>query len=389
MTERAATSLPSDQGDDEPDPQAAVERRVAARHLLANPLCCAEHDADVFALIRRHSNVLDKWFTQRLGYRLHVDADTARLFKAGTTPARPLRTRNDRAFQSLEYVMLCLALGATVAGPAVTSLRDLVGDIRSAATDAGIELSNDASERRALVSALKWMIDHGLAVELHEHVDGFLTDEGADAILRLRPDRVAMMPSGALLGAPDVATVMERAERRDPARTWMRARLTEDPVLYRDDLSDAEWGELRRRLGAEEQMLESMFGLSLESRAEGVAAIDPDGTLSDVRFPSTGTVGHAALRFIESVLDESSGPVTLIRAHTIVFELVVEHERHWSGEMVGNPAALLRAIVELLQELRLASVCGDDVVLLPAAGRYRALERRADDPAEVAQDALW
>ncbi|MHB1717609.1 MAG: DUF2398 family protein, partial [Acidimicrobiales bacterium] len=109
------------------DPQAAQERRVAARHLLTHPLTCQEHDPDVFRLIRRHETELDRWFTQRLGYRLQLGSDTARLYKAGFVPqGRPLRTASGRALHRLEYVLLTLAIASTVAGPAVISLRDLV-----------------------------------------------------------------------------------------------------------------------------------------------------------------------------------------------------------------------------------------------------------------------
>ena len=70
---------------------------------------------------------LDRWFTQRLGYRLHVNADTARLFKDGFVPERrSLLTATRRPFHPVEYVVLALVLGASVAGPGVISLRDLV-----------------------------------------------------------------------------------------------------------------------------------------------------------------------------------------------------------------------------------------------------------------------
>src|SRR5690606_2779494 len=102
------------------DPQAAIELRIAARRLLRRPLTCREHDPDVFALIRRHETQLDRWFTQRLGYRLHVDGDTARLFKSGYVPAgRPLQATTERDFTRLEYVILGLVLATTVAGPEV------------------------------------------------------------------------------------------------------------------------------------------------------------------------------------------------------------------------------------------------------------------------------
>ncbi len=74
------------------DPQAAGEQRLAARHLLQHPLTVAEADPELFTLIRRHEEQLDRWFTQRLGYRLQVSADTARLSKIGWVSDR-LRKR--------------------------------------------------------------------------------------------------------------------------------------------------------------------------------------------------------------------------------------------------------------------------------------------------------
>ena len=106
------------------DPQAPIERRAAARHLIQRPLTCREHDPDVFRLIRRHEADLDRWFTQRLGYRLHVDADTARLYKAGVlVEHRPLRTTSGRAFHHREYVLLSLVLATTAAGSPATLAR--------------------------------------------------------------------------------------------------------------------------------------------------------------------------------------------------------------------------------------------------------------------------
>ena len=81
-------------------------------------------------------------------------------------------------------------------------------------------------------------------------------------------------------------------------------------MLYRSDLTDDEWGELRRRLGEEERTLDEMFGLVLEARAEGLAAIDPAGTLADRRFPTTGTTGHATLVLIERIARGGGGAVT-------------------------------------------------------------------------------
>lgn len=349
------------------DPQADHERRECARFLMMQPLVCAERHQDVFRLIRRHHQTLDQWFTQRLGYRLHLDADTARLFKSGIVPDdRPLRTHTGRALHRRELQLLSLVLACTVAGPLVISLRDLIADLRSAATEAGAPLVGDASERRSIVTVLRWMVEMGLASELHEQVDRFLDNADADAVLRIRPDRVALVPISALLGESSASDLLERADRRDLFRQWVRCHLAEDPVIYRTDLTDTEWTEFRRRLGAESRMLDEMFGLSLEARGEGAAAIDPTGALSDIRFPSTGTVGHCALLIAGS--DRQSW--TWQDLEEFVTGLAAEHTAHWSKDLVAAPERLTREAVALLSAHRLVRVEDDIVELLPAARRF-------------------
>jgi uncharacterized protein (TIGR02678 family) len=354
------------------DPQAPAERQVAARHLVAHPLTCAEHDREVFRLIRRHQEELDRWFTQRLGYRLHLGADTARLFKTGAVPAhRPLRAGSGRPLHHLEYVLLTLAVASTVAGPTIISLRDLIDLIRSAAAEAGIPLAGDGTERRALVAVLRWMVDHGLATELHAHVDAYAADAGADAVLQMRPDRIALLVQPAA-GSADGDELLSRAERRESTRQWLRARLVEDPVIYRDDLTDAEWTELRRRLGEEERFLDEMFGLLLEARAEGVAAIDPRGDLADQAFPTGGTEGHAALLLIGVLRPTATEWWPDADILTAVHGLVTEHARHWAKDLVAAPDRLARRAVDLLVEVRLAERRDDPpaVRLRPAAARF-------------------
>ena len=355
------------------DPHADLERQECARHLMTQPLVCAERQPEIFRLIRRHHQILDQWFTQRLGYRLHLDADTARLFKSGIVPDdRPLRTRTGRPLHRRELQLLSLVLACTVAGPLVISLRDLIADLRSAATEAGSQLVGDASERRSIVTVLRWIIDMGLASELHEQVDRYVDDVDADAVLRIRPDRIALVPISALLGESNAAELLARADRRDAFRQWARCHLAEDPVIYRSDLGEAEWSEFRRRLSEESRMLDEMFGLALEVRGEGVAAIDPTGSLTDIRFPSTGTVGHCALLVVGS--DGDSWTRTELEA--LVASLAAEHDSHWSKDLVAAPERLTRDVISLLRAHRLASLAsfasvdGETLHLLPAARRF-------------------
>lgn len=367
------------------DPQAPGEQQLAARHLLQHPLTVAEAEPDLFRLIRRHEDELDRWFTQRLGYRLRVTADTARLAKLGWVSDRPLRTTSSRAFSHQEYVTLVLTLAATIAGPAVVSLRDLVDKVRAASADASIELADDGTQRRAQVTVLRWMVGQGLAEELHDQVDAYKEDAEADAVLRTKPERIALLPLPVLNGIAETPTpdrFLAAADRRESLRTWMRVRLVEEPVLYRSDLGDSEWEELRRRRGDDARYLEEMFGLELEARAEGVASIDPEGRLSGIRFPAVGTVGHAALLFIATCCDRGlTDWLDQASAVELLVELSGPHRKRWRSDLLERPELLCTEVTELLESLRLAEtrIYPEPAVrLLPGAARFRVvIEREA------------
>jgi len=371
------------------DPGLALDLRDAARRLATNPLVLAEFDQDMFLTIRRHEQKLDQWFTQRFGYRLQVTADTARLFKTTVVATRrPLRTATSqsRPFSGREYTMLALTLAAVAAGPNVISLRDLIHEIRSAAIDAEVALTEESADRRALVTALRWMIRHGLAVEMHDRVDRYATDRAADAVLRIRPDRIALLPLPVLARSETVEQVLDRSGQRLSSRAWMRAVLLEEPVLYRTDLADGEWAELRNRLNEESAILGEMFGLEIETRAEGVMAIDPEDGLTDSRFPQSATVGHAALLLIDRLAETDRTRVERGSLIGIVSDLASEHRRFWS-RLADNPERLVAEILELLQDHRLAECDGDAVRLLPAAWRYRVVGESGDDGPKPGADA--
>ncbi len=373
-----------------------AEQRAVARHLITQPFVRMEADPEIFRLVRRHEQLLDRWFTQRLGYRLQVTADSARLFKTTTVPGRrQLMTVSSqpRPFTRREYVMLALTLAAIAAGPNVISLRDLVHEIRSAAADADISIIDDTSERRSLVTALRWMMAHGLVSEMHDRVDRYAGDESADAVLRLRPDRIALVSLPALTLAETAGELVDRSEERRNGRVWMRAQLVEEPVLYRSDLTDAEWGELRRRLGEEAEILSEMFDLRLEARAEGLAAIDASSRLTDSRFPATGTTGHAALLLVDRLVADGSDTLPRDDVVRLVADLGAAHRRFWS-QLADQPEALTNDVLDVLADHRLVemSVDGDVVRVLPAAFRFAVELSMMDDvdsTAEPDQASLW
>jgi len=82
------------------------------------------------------------------------------------------------------------------------------------------------------------------------------------------------------------------AQRRVNARQARRL-VVEQPAVYYADVDEELRGQLRSPSLAED--VERLTGLALERRAEGVALVSAGQRLTDVTFPSTGTVAQAAL----------------------------------------------------------------------------------------------
>lgn len=366
------------------DPQRAGELTGAARALLTRPWRTAEADRPLFVLIRRYAEQLDRWFSQRLGYRLVVGTDTARLVKSGHIPEdRPLRTSTQRPFTAREYTLLALVLAATAAGPDRISLRDLVLQVRSAAADAGITLDGATSERRALVTALRWLVEHGIVRELDRSVTGYETDADADALLEVRNDRMALLPAPALVDAHSAGELLDRAMGDGTGRAALRRRLVEDPVLHADDVAPEDWAEMRRRFGEESRYLEEMFGLVVEARAEGVAAIDIDGGCTDVTFPAGGTTAHASLLLLEALTARHrAGADPAVLDHELQ-ELLERYGRFWRRDV--DPDHLRAEAVGLLAAMALVTVEPDGRVRpRPVAARFAPVMAvvEADDDGE-------
>jgi uncharacterized protein (TIGR02678 family) len=370
------------------DPQRAGELIGAARALLARPWRTAEADRPLFLLIRRHAEQLDRWFTQRLGYRLVVGTDTARLVKSGHIPAdRPLRTPTHRPFTGREYTLLALVLAATAAGPDRISLRDLVLQVRSAAADAGIALDGATSERRALVTALRWLVEHAVVREIDRSVTGYETDADADALLEVRNDRMALLPAPALVDARSADELLDRATGEGTGRAALRRRLVEDPVLHADDVSPEDWTELRRRFGEESRYFQEMFGLVIEARAEGAAAIDVDGGCTDITFPAGGTTAHAALLLLDVLTARHRDGADPAVLDGELRELLERYGRFWRKDV--DPENLRGEVVGLLAAMALVRVELDGRVRpRPVAARFAPVVAMADTDGDGEQQSL-
>lgn len=357
----------------------AAELREAARHLVRHPLVIAEDNPGMFALIRRHAQKLDQQFSRQFGYRLRVKSDAARLYKTTIVSRRPFiaETSNRRPFKPREYVMLALALASLVSGQRVISLKDLINGMRSASVEADVrQIEDSLIDRRAVVTALRWLIKHGIVEEVYKSVELYAGDPLADAILEIHRERAKLLPLPVLAAAETVEQLMDRSQHRGRAR--VRSYLLEEPVVYRQDLAESEWRNYRNYRSEMEEVFGEMFGMHIEARSEGMAAMDPDGQLTDVQFPRGGTEPQVALLLITNLARTGRSEFTRGEVVNTVTELAGQNRRYWSAR-TDDPERLADLVIELLAGHRLAETRGDTVCLRPAAWRY-AVEVTYEQP---------
>ncbi|MFP5336024.1 MAG: TIGR02678 family protein [Actinomycetes bacterium] len=292
------------------DVQAAEERRRAARALLLTPLLHGDTDdqAAALRLVRRHREELTRLFADGLGYRLVVEPGAARLFKAGLghDSSRPLQRRNGRPFTPRGYALLCLTLAALTRCRSQLLVDELVAEVRSTASDAGLDVDLDAiADRRALHGALLVLVELGVLRERDGDLEHW-AEQRTLSLLDVRRDRLALLvsaPLGAASGPEELLDVAALPSASGGARVAVRRRLVESPVLSTADLTEdqAEWW--RRNRNREREWFGDRLGLQLELRAEGALAVDPDDELTDVPFPGTGSTRHLALLWLERLVD--------------------------------------------------------------------------------------
>jgi uncharacterized protein (TIGR02678 family) len=340
------------------------ERRDAARLLLSTPLVLAERDPDGHRSIRRHADTLAAMFRNYLGYRLAVEAQFARLYKAGLGSAgRPLLRRSKAAFSPRDYTYLALLCAVLLTSRQQVLLSTVVADVRHAAAEAELDLGDDTlTERRALVHALGRLIEWGAVHEDAGTVAEFADDPAKEALLWIEHEIVRNLLAIPLRDVESAGELIRAATETDPdsIRHAVRRRIVESPVVLVDQLSESERLWLRQYQRREAQILEENFGLHLEIRLEGVMALDPQDELTDLRFPRDGTLGQAALLAVAELVerltpDAQSGnaPVPDGELSSVVSQLLNERAGGWSKEYVDHPDRLIADVEDLLVDMGL------------------------------------
>jgi uncharacterized protein (TIGR02678 family) len=372
--------------------QDLAERQRAVRALLRDPLITPTSHPEELALVRRHAAALRASFGNILGYTLVVEAGFARLVKDPLDPAAPVRparkaTATEAPFTSRGYAVLAL-VAAAISAPRPGDqllISALVEQVRVDAVTCGIDVEDSLADRRHIVAAVAFLARWGYITETDGSAAAWADGRQPEALLTVNR---ALLPH--LLAQPlrhfTLASETWAVRPGESPRRRLRRRLIENPLLAREDLDDDERDVLSRERSELTRTLDEFAGLVLEVRAEGALLYDPEGSLTDVEFPGTGSLKQAALLVLGevsgrgrpgaavAVSDDATVAGVLVPwpdLDEIVSGLAQRYAKAWRNDYVNEPRRLRDDVVDLLGSLGLTVALDTGLAVRPAAARYR------------------
>lgn len=355
----------------------AAEARMCARTLLRRPLLHAGGpEGELLPAVYRHRDVLRRLFTDYLGYTLRIERRFARLYK--TLDGEVGRGVAD--FTPRSYIYFALALAALIQAGRQILLSQLVADIRGAAAEAGIAVGDDLVEMRALSAALRHLVSLGILEEIEGTVAALGHKGSAEALITVDTELLGLLMTRTWAGEHGHHEALAREPGIGPsAGIAARRRVVEDPVVLYSDLPASEAEFLRRYHRREGYWLDRYFGLQIETRAEGMTAIDPEEYLTDLPFPAGSTVARMALLILEPLLAASSPrqgdgcyPVSFDQIRNVCVGLAGRYPSAWARGDLSNLDTLASRVTELLFQTGIARRVSDEAAaLVPAAYRWR------------------
>jgi len=357
--------------------QQGEERERALRALLMRPLL-AGGSAEL-TLVRRHAQYLREWLNRETGWVLHVERECARLFKRPATLDDG--TRGLPEFDSYRYTLLCLACAVLERADSQITLAELGRRLLEGAVDPELAAQGficslePVRERRALVYVCRYLLEVGVLVLVAGDDEAYI-DRSGDALYDVHRRVLALLPCGSrgpswiAATQPELkfegrlrALVAEHTPetdegRRTAARHQLARQLLDDPVVYRDDLTDFEREYLASQRGPLVARLAEVLGLKGELRSEGMALIDPEGELTDVHIPDVGTDAHATLLIAEHLAEKARSEVTLVSMPELAAFLrsaADRYRKYWRKETrePGAEGPLADMAVARLEALKL------------------------------------
>jgi uncharacterized protein (TIGR02678 family) len=385
------------------------------RLLLAQPLITERADPAGFDVVRRRKEPLAKWFDYTCGWSLVVEPRRgyARLAKVrssadGSRPAR--RLRSGRApFDRRRYVLLCVTAAELLAVPVTTIglLADRV--VQATGADPSLPSFDTAgrAERVAFADVLKLLESYGVLTALDGATESFVGSADAKVLYRVDATLLMRLPAapigasrlsvpsaevplrfeellagmvrerryggGAIVDDPGESAAVSETQRNLWLRHSVLRRLFDDPVVYRDDLTDDERAYLASPTGR--QILRrsvEQAGFVLEERMEGFLLVDPDSLATDAKFPDDSSTAKVAALLLLEQIQNLPGGATPEQLVEIGFRLLRKFPR-WAKAYQSADGAerLADDAVSVLRDFGLAHHVGDRTLLRPAAFRYR------------------
>lgn len=374
----------------------------AARALLRRPMIRSTDEAD-YRLVKRHAAELREWFEINTGWALHVDSEVARLLREPATldiATHPIAARSGAVpFSRRRYVLLMLALAVLERSDAQIALGRLADQVVVVATTPELARSGFAfdlqgrDERSDLVAAVQVLLDWGVLTRVAGDEQEFVQRSG-DAlydvsrrvlsqllVTRRGPSTVTGETLDDRLHAMRDRGMPPSDELRNlQLRHRLTRRLLDDPVLYVDELDADEAAYLRSQRAAVCRRITEITGLVAEIREEGIAMVDLDDDLTDLRMPAKGTDGHVTLLLAEHMATSGTTEHTLeaLRAH--IRSVSREYAVYWRADArePGAEAELVRTAIGTLIALHLIEPTeigdSDGVRALPALARFAVTE---------------
>lgn len=371
--------------------EADAEISAVLRLLEAQPWLLPGRDDAAIGAVRRNLDAVREAFG-RLGWVLVVERDLVRLRKSPPVRRAAWAASAPPTAVCMWFFLLVAAAEST---PPRVALGGLVAAARSAAAEAGLEVTGTIPERRAIAAALRLLDARGVIEQVDGNVETYVQNDRAEVLLAVHHTRLVHVIANFADIDPsaDPAGWLEQVEREPDAARRMRRRLVDDAVVHTVDLDDAEADWLSRRVrGDDGAPLAAAFGLHLERRTEGAAFVVPAEAfryprdLGPMPFPAPGTVGHASLLLCDAAAREGAAEPERPGWRSLTEPEVLDRlgmwarqvgagRGGWSADDVEDPASLARKVLDLLTGLDLVrpyDVAGRAPVwwFSPAIGRW-------------------
>ncbi|MEM9660202.1 MAG: TIGR02678 family protein, partial [Planctomycetota bacterium] len=305
------------------------------------------------------------------------------------------------------YALLCMTLVTLENERRQTTLQQVARKtevavrVDPALVDAGFGFDPKLlAHRRELVAVMRQLERLQVIKRIDRDDKDFVSGDG-DCLYRI--DRAVLSSLlGSLHGASTVESdepleliealnYVEPPESKDAYNRFQQHRLVrrllDDPAMYFDELTPAEYEYFNSQGERLIHEICKATGLVAERRAEGVALLDAEGSLTDVALPELGTRGHSTLLIAEWLCRQGEQPVVhsplvgpLIAYAEIERHargLATKHAKHWrKGSDSPDGAGRIAAdAVAMLRTLGLIEVRREGVLPRPAIARYRVAER--------------